>query len=222
MVNKTGGDVFDRDQAEKFLFPAKGLGGGGQLDVRMEVSPDHPDPDLRGVARRVKFFNLESWHKEWTEVAAKNQDLAAGFEQENRRQTAHEFYLRAADFYRRAVVHMPETDPRMLPTYKKLEDNFAKAWSVVTPPFERVEIPYDGHKLRHFSGWDVASQVQNCRWSIITAAPTASCCAVRTAAPANIPGEGCTSSTSTPPATAAACAIISFTRQRIPNASPKQ
>ena len=35
----------------------------------------------------------------------------------------------------------------MLPTYKKLEENFAKAWSMVTPPFEQVEIPYEGHKL---------------------------------------------------------------------------
>jgi dienelactone hydrolase len=113
----------------------------------MEISPDHADPDIRGVARRVKFFNLESWHKEWTEVAKKNQDLAAGFEQDNRNQTAHEFYLRAADFYRRAVVYMPETDPRMLPTYVKLEENFAKAWSLATPPFEQVEIAYEGHKL---------------------------------------------------------------------------
>jgi hypothetical protein len=135
------------EQAEKFLYPGKGLGGGGQLEVRMEVSPDHPDPDVRGVARRVKFFNLESWHKEWTVAAAKNQELAAGFEYDNRKQTAHEFYLRAADFYRRAVVYMPESDPRMLPTYKKLEENFAKAWSMVTPPFEQVELPYEGHKL---------------------------------------------------------------------------
>src|SRR5580765_2918054 len=147
MANKTGGDVFDRVEAEKLLYPAKGLAGGGQLEVRMEVSADHADPDVRGVARRVKFFNLESWHKEWIEVAKKNQDLAACFEQENRKQTAHEFYLRAADFYRRAVVYMPETDPRMLPTYVKLEENFAKAWSMVTPPFEQVEIPYEGHKL---------------------------------------------------------------------------
>ncbi|HEX9452951.1 MAG TPA: alpha/beta hydrolase, partial [Candidatus Binatia bacterium] len=147
MANKTGGDVFERPQAEALLYPAKGLPGGGQLEVRMEVSADHPDPDVRGVARRVKFFNLESWHKEWIEVAQKNQEFAAGFEQENRKQTAHEFYLRAADFYRRAVVYMPETDPRMLPTYVKLEENFAKAWNMVTPPFEQVEIPYEGHKL---------------------------------------------------------------------------
>ncbi|HEX9262890.1 MAG TPA: prolyl oligopeptidase family serine peptidase [Candidatus Binatia bacterium] len=147
MANKTGGDVFDRSQAEKLLYPANGLPGGGQLEVRMEISPDHPDPDIRGVARRVKFFNLESWHKEWTEVAKKNEEFAAGFEQENRKQTAHEFYLRAADFYRRAVVYMAEADQRMLPTYRKLEENFNKAWSVVTPPFEQVEIPYEGHKL---------------------------------------------------------------------------
>jgi dienelactone hydrolase len=35
----------------------------------------------------------------------------------------------------------------MLPTFKKLEDNFNQAWSLVTPPFERVEIPYEGQKL---------------------------------------------------------------------------
>lgn len=147
MANKAGRDVFDKAEAEKLLYPANGLPGGGQLEVRMEISPDHPDPDVRAVARRVKFFNLESWHKEWAEVARKNEELAAGFAQENRKQTAHEFYLRAADFYRRAVVYMAEADPRMLPTFKKLEENFNNAWNVVTPPFERVEIPYEAHRL---------------------------------------------------------------------------
>jgi dienelactone hydrolase len=144
-------EILNREHAEKALYPAPGLPGGGQLEVRMEISQFHPDPDIRGVARRVKFFNLESWHKEWTEVAKKNEELAAGFEQENRKATAHEFYLRAADFYRRAVVYMPDTDARMLPTFKKLEDNFDKAWTVVSPPFERVHIPYEGQMLpAHF------------------------------------------------------------------------
>lgn len=147
MANKHSGNILDRGQAEKELFPARGLPGGGQLEVRMEISANHPDPDIRGVAQRVKFFNLESWHTEWTQVARKNEELAAGFEREQRKQTAHEFYLRAADFYRRAVVYMPDSDLRMLPTYKKLEENFDKAWSVVPPPFERVQIPYEGHML---------------------------------------------------------------------------
>lgn len=147
MTPKNSGDVFVGEEAAKLLYPAPGLPGGGQLEVRMEISPDHPDTDIRGVARRVKPFNLESWHSEWTEVAKKNEDLAAGFEEARRHQTAHEFYLRAADFYRRAVVYMPESDTRMLPTFKKLEENFDKAWRLVTPPFERVEIPYEGYKL---------------------------------------------------------------------------
>jgi dipeptidyl aminopeptidase/acylaminoacyl peptidase len=147
MASKPGGDVFDPQEAEKLLYPAKGLPGGGQLELRMEVSADHPDPDVRGVARRVKFFNLESWHKEWIEVAKKNEELADGFTRDNRKATAHEFYLRSADFYRRALVYMPDTDARMLPTYQKLEENFNKAWSMVPAPFERVEIPYEGHQL---------------------------------------------------------------------------
>jgi hypothetical protein len=147
MANENGGDVLNRADAEKALYPASGLPGGGQLEIRMEISASHPDPDIRGVARRVKFFNLESWHSEWRQVAEKNEELAAGFEQENRKVTAHEFYLRATDFYRRAVVYMPDSDPRMMPTYKKLEENFDKAWSLVPPPFERVQIPYEGHLL---------------------------------------------------------------------------
>ena len=38
------------DALDKRLFPGPGLPGGGQLDVRVEVSPLHPDPDVREVA----------------------------------------------------------------------------------------------------------------------------------------------------------------------------
>ncbi len=147
MASETGGDLLHKAQAEKALYSGRGLPGGGQLEIRMEISAEHPDPDIRRVARRVKFYNLESWHSEWTQTAQKNEELASAFEQEDRRVTAHQFYLRAADFYRRAVVYMPESDPRMLPAYKKLEENFNKAWNLVTPPFERVQIPYEGHSL---------------------------------------------------------------------------
>src|SRR5262245_43023670 len=147
MAKEAGKDVLDREYAEKMLYSGGGLPGGGQLEIRMEISADHPDPDIHGVARRVKFFNLESWHVEWIQVAENNEKLAADFEREERKVTAHEFYLRAADFYRRALVYLPETDPRMLPTYKNLQWNFEKAWSLVSPPFERVQIAYDRYML---------------------------------------------------------------------------
>ena len=142
-----GGDVLDNDAAERALFPARGLPGGGQLEVRIEISANHPDPDIRRVGRKVKPYNLESWYSEWSAVAEKNQELAASFVAEHRNVTAHEFYLRAADFYRRALVYLPESEPRMLPTYGKLRQTFEKAWSLVPAPFERVNIPYEGHLL---------------------------------------------------------------------------
>jgi len=69
MAKEASKDVLDREHAEKMLYSGRGLPGGGQLEIRMEISADHPDPDIRGVARRVKFFNLESWHVEWSQVA---------------------------------------------------------------------------------------------------------------------------------------------------------
>jgi hypothetical protein len=56
MANQIGVDVPNKEQVEKELYPGRGLPGGGQLEIRMEVSADHPDPDIRDVARRVKFF----------------------------------------------------------------------------------------------------------------------------------------------------------------------
>jgi dipeptidyl aminopeptidase/acylaminoacyl peptidase len=140
-------DVLNKGAAERALFPARGLPGGGQLEIRMEISANHPDPDIRRVARSVKPYNLESWYSEWSAMAAKNEELAAGFVSEARNVTAHEFYLRAADFYRRALVYLPDSDSRMFFTYSKLKESFEKAWSLVPPPFERVQIQYEGHVL---------------------------------------------------------------------------
>lgn len=147
----TGGDVLSREALEKELYPGLGLPGGGQLEIRMEASSQHPDPDALEVARRYKPYNLESWHGEWTRIAEKNEELAAGFEGENRKVTANEFFLRAVHFYRQAVLYLPEGDPRMPLTYKKLRQMFDKAWSLVPPPFEPVQVPYEGHMLEgHF------------------------------------------------------------------------
>ncbi len=132
---------------EKQLYTSSGLAGGGQLEIRMTISSEQPDPDILRVARRVRPYNLESWYTEWTAVADENAELAEEFERQGLAITAHEYYRRATDFYRRPLLYMAEADPRMIPTYNRMKAMWEKAWSLVPPPFEQVQIPYEGHLL---------------------------------------------------------------------------
>ncbi|HVB55088.1 MAG TPA: alpha/beta hydrolase [Candidatus Acidoferrales bacterium] len=141
----TMGEVGGRDEEE--LYPAKGLPGGGQLEIRLTASIYTSDADELEVAQRLKPFDLESWIAEWSRVAEKNEGLAEKFAGEGSKVTANQYYLRAAEFYRFASWPQPVTEPRMLPMYKKARETFDKAWQMTRPPFERVKINFDGKIL---------------------------------------------------------------------------
>jgi len=134
-------------RADGELFTGNGLPGGGQLEIRLTQTMYTSDPDALEVAQRMKPFDLESWITEWTRVAEKNEQMAEKFAADGFKVTANEYYLRAAGFYRDACWPQPVTDPRMLTSYKKARDNFDKAWKLVRPPFERVQINYEGKML---------------------------------------------------------------------------
>ncbi|OFW34675.1 MAG: hypothetical protein A3J28_03435 [Acidobacteria bacterium RIFCSPLOWO2_12_FULL_60_22] len=136
-------------RAEGELYEGKGLGGGGQLDVRLTVNP-HGDPDLVEVWQRMRPFSFDSWVEEWTRVAEKNEKLAERFDKDGRPVTASEYFLRAATFYQNACWPQPESDPRMLPTYHKMMEVANQAYRLVPPPFEHVEIPYEGSTLASY------------------------------------------------------------------------
>lgn len=134
-------------RAESELFPGQGLQGGGQLEIRLTVSPYTNDADQIEVAQRMKPYNLDSWLEEWTRVAEKNEQMAEQFAKEGRKQTANEYYLRASQQYREAAWPTPVSDPRMMKTYKKMRETFDKAWTMARAPFERVQLPWEGKML---------------------------------------------------------------------------
>jgi dienelactone hydrolase len=142
---------YDPDQfpADDELFWAPGLPGGGQLEIRMYVESYTTDPDLSQIAPRLYPFNLDSYYKEFLRVAQNDEALAAQAEAQGNAALANQYYLRAANLYgdQNILAYLSEHDPRMLPTYRKLEENFEKAWSLVSPPFERVQIPYEDTML---------------------------------------------------------------------------
>jgi dienelactone hydrolase len=134
-------------RADEELFPAAGLPGGGQLEIRLSASIYTSDPDQLEVAQRMRPFDLESWIAEWTRVAEKNEHLGERFASEGLKVTANEYFLRASNFYREACWPQPMSEARMLPTYKKMRETFDKAWQMTRPPFERVQIHYEGKTL---------------------------------------------------------------------------
>jgi dienelactone hydrolase len=123
------------------------LPGGGQLEIRLTASMYTSDPDQLEVAQRMKPYNLDSWIAEWTRVAEKNEELAEKFRGQGLKVTANEYYLRAANFYREGCWPQPVTEPRMLPTYKKMRAMYDTAWELVRPNFERVQVSYEGQTL---------------------------------------------------------------------------
>jgi dienelactone hydrolase len=134
-------------RAEEELYTGKGLQGGGQLEIRLTQSIYTSDPDALEVAQRMKPFDLESWIVEWTRVAEKNEEIAEKFAGEGYKITANEYYLKASGFYREACWPQPVDEPRMMATYKKMRETFDKAWKMTRPPFERVQINYEGKML---------------------------------------------------------------------------
>jgi hypothetical protein len=45
-VRESLAQTLDPEAAKRVLYPAKGLPGGGQMEVRMMVEAEHPDPDI--------------------------------------------------------------------------------------------------------------------------------------------------------------------------------
>jgi pimeloyl-ACP methyl ester carboxylesterase len=100
------------------------------------------------TAYRIKEGDFESWHREWLKTARRvnkyaDECLAAGH-----KVSAREAYLRATNYYRTAEFLLidPE-DKRIQTTWGSSKECFSKAATLFSPPFESVEIPYEGTTL---------------------------------------------------------------------------
>ncbi len=141
----------DQFPADFQLFTAADLPSGGQLETRMFKALDiyqHPanyDPDDVEIANNLLWFNPESWYENHLAMAQKNEAIAGNA---TTAAAKNKYYRRAANYYKTALTYLCVADPRMLPTYAKLDEMYNSAWTVVPPPFERIAIPYEGHLLQ--------------------------------------------------------------------------
>ena len=99
------------------------------------------------AASRMKDGNPASWEREWTalgnRVRARGEAaLAAGHVVSGR-----EAILRAAVYYRAVLGSMRPTDPGFRPTVARMRECFRKGSSLLEPPVERIDVPFEGAVL---------------------------------------------------------------------------
>ena len=102
----------------------------------------------RGLPGRqqVVAHDFESWHREWTHIAERNdrrgdEELAKGHVR-----SAMNCWLRAANYFREAEFWLKADDPRRLATFDRCEKASHKFLAHLTPKGEVVDIPYEPGK----------------------------------------------------------------------------
>ena len=101
------------------------------------------------TAYRIKEGDFEGWYQEWLRTADRVRKIADRCLADGHRVSAREAYLRASNYYRSAefYLHGDPSDPRILETWRKSRECFGKAAQLFSPPFEAVEITYEGTTL---------------------------------------------------------------------------
>ena len=99
------------------------------------------------AAKRIDEKDLESWIREWTNVA----QMVEGHGDESMRGghavSARGSYLRASNYYRTAEYGTPPSHPRFHELWRKSVECFRRASKLFDPPVQVVEVPFEGYSL---------------------------------------------------------------------------
>jgi len=97
------------------------------------------------AAYDIREGDLEDWYSAWYDTAERVRGFAENSLADGHEVSAREAYLRAMNYYRAAefFLHGDPADPRILDTWGKSRDCFARAAGLSSPVIERVEIPYE-------------------------------------------------------------------------------
>ena len=83
----------------------------------------------------MKPFNPESWYTQHSHIAEKNEKRAQAALADGNKITASEYFLRAAGFWRSAIIYLPEADDRMMKGYSPRERSLRQGMDFSTCTF---------------------------------------------------------------------------------------
>jgi pimeloyl-ACP methyl ester carboxylesterase len=100
------------------------------------------------TASRIDAADAYTWPKEWLKTAGRVRKMAENSLARGHKRSAGEAYLRAANYYRAALIHHPEPkDPRVVRAGRQSVTCFDKALELLAIPAQPVRIPYEGTTL---------------------------------------------------------------------------
>ena len=101
------------------------------------------------TAGRIKEGDRDSWYEAWTKTADRMKANAEESLKGGHTSSARRAFMRASNYYRAAEFYVRDDpqDPRGLQGWQSSHDCFAEAARLADPPFEAVEIPYEGTTL---------------------------------------------------------------------------
>ncbi len=103
--------------------------------------------DCIRTIQRIRPGNAEDWISEWSRTAKINQDLADEAMKKGHLITARKYYLNAYNYYRHASFFILMMDKRKADYYKLSDACFRKAAALFDPPFEYLNVDYEGKQL---------------------------------------------------------------------------
>lgn len=99
------------------------------------------------AARNINETKIETWIKEWSELAGRVESQADNSLKEGNKISAREAYLRACNYYRTAEYGTPPRDKRFHKLWEKSRECFHKACKLFEPEIQVIEVPFEGKKL---------------------------------------------------------------------------
>ncbi|NLG35552.1 MAG: alpha/beta hydrolase [Lentisphaerae bacterium] len=102
------------------------------------------------TAGRITEGLASSWQTEWIDTAKRVEARGDQSLQKGHLVSAREQYLRAAYYYRAALISMLPDDPRFKPTAMKCRHLVTQAGQFYHPPLSYVEIPFENTVLPGF------------------------------------------------------------------------
>ena len=99
--------------------------------------------------QRIGQGTFDDWHKEWIATADRLVGIGDSCLEKKHQVSAREAYLRATTYYHTSYFPLfgKPLDPRLLAAFERETEAFHKAASLVSPPIEILEIPFEKSTL---------------------------------------------------------------------------